>query len=60
MEKMVLTASQIESLATFAKEEGQQKYTICHGHIPGQDGIDDYSGLIAYSGSEEHGVLLLE
>ncbi|KAA0547775.1 hypothetical protein F0327_25285 [Citrobacter braakii] len=60
MDKIELTASQIKSLAKFAEEEGQQKYTICWGHIPADDGIDEYSGLIAFSGSEEHGVLQLE
>lgn len=60
MSKLTLTASQIEALAKFAKEEGQQAYTICYGQIPAQDGIDEYNGLIAFSSSEEHGVLQLD
>ena len=60
MAKIKLTLEQIKSLAKFAEEEGQPEYTICHGQIPGFDDFPDYDGLIAYSGSEEHGVLALE
>ena len=60
MAKIKLTLEQIKSLAKFAEEEGQPEYTICHGQIPGVDDFPDYDGLIAYSGSEEHGVLALE
>ena len=61
---VVLTAKQIEDLATFAKEDGQPRYTITTGTIPefeADDGeiIPEYTGLIAYSESEEHGVLQL-
>ncbi|HHA2249975.1 TPA: hypothetical protein ACOEHG_004918 [Enterobacter ludwigii] len=60
MAKIKLTLEQIRSLAKFAEEEGQPEYTICHGQIPGFDDIEDYDGLIAFSGSEEHGVLALD
>lgn len=60
MAKIKLTLEQIKSLAKFAEEEGQPEYTICHGQIPGFDNVPDYDGLIAFSGSEEHGVLALE
>lgn len=60
MAKIKLTLEQIKSLAKFAEEEGQPEYTVCHGQIPGFDNVADYDGLIAYSGSEEHGVLALE
>ncbi|WP_244664906.1 hypothetical protein [Candidatus Symbiopectobacterium sp. 'North America'] len=51
-------------LADFAKSEGQPAYTITHGTIPAfeaNDGtmVPEYSGLIAYSESEQHGVLQL-
>lgn len=59
MAKIKLTLEQIKSLAKFAEEEGQPEYTICHGQIPGFDDFPDYDGLIAYSDSEEHGVLAL-
>ncbi|HDT2308018.1 TPA: hypothetical protein QHP34_002647 [Citrobacter braakii] len=62
---VVLTAKQIEDLATFAKENGQPQYTITTGTIPAfeaEDGetIPEYKGLIAYSGSLEHSVLQLD
>ena len=62
---VVLTAKQIEDLAAFAKEDGQPQYTITTGTIPefeADDGevIPEYTGLIAYSESLEHGVLQLE
>lgn len=62
---VVLTAKQIEDLASFAKEDGQPQYTITTGTIPefeAHDGevIPEYTGLIAYSGSLEHGVLQLD
>lgn len=62
---VVLTAKQIEELATFAKEDGQPQYTITTGTIPefeAEDGeiIPGYTGLIAYSDSLEHGVLQLD
>ncbi|WNN72885.1 hypothetical protein RIN60_05930 [Kluyvera cryocrescens] len=62
---VVLTAKQIEDLAAFAKEEGQPQYTITTGTIPefeAEDGetIPEYKGLLAYSGSLEHGVLQLD
>ncbi|HDG1692906.1 TPA: hypothetical protein PFE16_004450 [Kluyvera georgiana] len=61
---VVLTAKQIEELATFAKEDGQPQYTITTGTIPefeAEDGeiIPEYTGLIAYSDSLAHGVLQL-
>ena len=62
---VVLTAKQIEDLAAFAKEDGQSQYTITTGTIPefeADDGeiIPEYTGLIAYSDSLEHGVLQLD
>ncbi|TDX18497.1 hypothetical protein EDF88_0983 [Buttiauxella sp. BIGb0552] len=62
---VVLTAEQIEELATFAKEDGQPRYTITHGTIPefeADDGtmVPEYKGLIAYSESTQHGVLQLD
>lgn len=62
---VVLTAKQIEDLAAFAKEDGKPQYTITIGIIPefeAEDGeiIPEYSGLIAYSESLEHGVLQLD
>ncbi|EHD21307.1 MULTISPECIES: hypothetical protein [Brenneria] len=62
---VVLTAKQIESLADFAKKDGQPRYTITTGTIPkfeADDGevIPEYTGLIAYSESLDHGVLQLE
>lgn len=62
---VVLTAKQIEDLANFAKEDGAPQYTITTGTIPeleADDGeiIPEYSGLIAYSDSLEHGVLQLD
>jgi len=51
---VVLTATQIEDLAAFAKEDGQPQYTITTGTIPefeADDGevIPEYKGLLAYS-----------
>jgi len=62
---VVLTAKQIEDLASFAKEDGQPQYTITTVTIPefeADDGeiIPEYTGLIAYSDSLEHGVLQLD
>lgn len=62
---MVLTAKQFEDLASFAKEDSQPQYTIATGIIPefeDDDGevIPEYTGLIAYSESLEHGVLQLD
>ncbi|MBK5073240.1 hypothetical protein I2492_09450 [Budviciaceae bacterium CWB-B4] len=57
--KLVLTAEQIKSLSEFAESEGQSEYVIQHGDIYDGDDVI-YSGLIAYSGSEEHGVLQLD
>lgn len=62
---VVLTAKQIEELAVFAKEDGQPQYTITTGTIPEFEAdngevIPEYSGLIAYSDSLEHGVLQLD
>ncbi|WP_432652994.1 hypothetical protein [Providencia stuartii] len=57
--KIVLTPEQIKSLNEFAQEEGQPSYTVEVGTICDGDDII-YEGLIAYSGSEEHGVLQLE
>lgn len=61
---VTLTAKQIEELAAFAKGEGQPSYTITTGVIPAfedENGsvVQEYEGLIAYSESEEHGVLQL-
>ena len=62
---VVLTAKQIVELATFAKEDGQTRYTITTGTIPefeADDGeiIPEYKGLLAYSDSLDHGVLQLD
>lgn len=62
---VVLTATQIEDLAAFAKEDGQPQYSITTGTIPefeADDGeiIPEYTGMIAYSESLEHGVLQLD
>jgi len=62
---VVLTAKQIEDLAAFAKEDGQAQYTITTVTIPqfeADDGeiVPEYTGLIAYSDSLEHGVLQLD
>ncbi|MBY5117003.1 MULTISPECIES: hypothetical protein [Enterobacter] len=62
---VVLTAKQIEDLANFAKEDGQPQYTITTATIPeleADDGeiIPEYTGLVAYSDSLEHGVLQLD
>ena len=62
---VVLTAKQIEDLAAFVKDDGQPQYTITTGTIPefeAEDGeiIPEYKGLLAYSGSLEHGVLQLD
>ncbi|MFJ3266756.1 hypothetical protein [Serratia liquefaciens] len=61
----MLTLGQIKELARFAVEEGQPSYTITTGTIPAfeaEDGemVSEYSGLIAYSESEDHGVLQLD
>ncbi|MCL6324195.1 hypothetical protein [Pectobacterium polaris] len=63
-EKIVLRAEQIKALANFAESEGQPAYTITHGTIPAFEAdngtmVPEYSGLIAYSESEQHGVLQL-
>lgn len=60
MSKITLTAAMIKSLAAFAAEDGEAAYTLSHGQIPAQDGFAGYSGLIAYSTSEDGGVLVLE
>ncbi|RTQ01283.1 hypothetical protein EKN38_12975 [Enterobacter sp. WCHEn045836] len=62
---LMLTAEQIQELARFAREDGQPKYCITHTTIPEFVADDDsfipeYTGLIAYSESPEHGVLQLE
>lgn len=64
MSTLTLTATQIKSLAEFAEKEGQPAYTITHGTIPAfeaNDGtqVPEYSGLLAYSDSEQSGVLQL-
>ncbi|MGE6303232.1 hypothetical protein [Serratia liquefaciens] len=64
MSKIVLTQEQIKELARFAAEDAQPSYTITTGIIPAfeaDDGelVPEYNGLIAYSESEEHGVLQL-
>ncbi|WP_432653057.1 hypothetical protein [Providencia rettgeri] len=59
MSKIVLTPEQIKSLYEFTQEEGQLTYILEVGTICDGDEIV-YEGLIAYSGSEEHGVLQLE
>ncbi|HIB5491659.1 TPA: hypothetical protein ACWXAR_000409 [Klebsiella pneumoniae] len=65
MTPLVLTAEQIKALADFAEQDGQPTYTISQASIPefeADDGstVPGYEGLIAYSESEEHGVLQLE
>ncbi|MBS7783824.1 MULTISPECIES: hypothetical protein [Providencia] len=57
--KVVLTSEQIKSLHEFAQEEGQPSYTIEEGKVFDGDDVV-YEGLVAYSGSTEHGVLQLE
>ncbi|ENS5448871.1 hypothetical protein ACE1QC_003796 [Morganella morganii] len=57
---ITLTLEQIRALADFAAQEGQPSYTITSGIIPAFDGQPEYQGLIAFSGSEEHGVLQLD
>ncbi|HGN0866816.1 hypothetical protein EC835_101794 [Providencia alcalifaciens] len=59
MSKIELTPEQIKSLHEFSQEEGWTSYTIEVGAICDGDDII-YEGLIAYSGSEDHGVLQLE
>ncbi|PHI31176.1 hypothetical protein [Budvicia aquatica] len=58
--KLVLTAKQIKDLADFVEKDGQPSYTITEGYFPPQEGIEEYTGLVAYSASEEHGVLQLK
>ncbi|GAB1439039.1 hypothetical protein MASR2M36_18010 [Providencia sp.] len=58
-EKIVLTPAQIKSLHEFAQEEGQPSYTIEVGKVFDGDDVV-YEGMLAYSGSTEHGVLQLE
>jgi len=58
-EKIVLTPEQIKSLHEFAQEEGQPSYTIGVGKVFDGDDVV-YEGMLAYSGSTEHGVLQLE
>ncbi|MFA0955578.1 hypothetical protein ACDI62_04075 [Klebsiella pneumoniae] len=65
MTPLVLTAEQIKALADFAEQDGQPAYTNTQTSIPefeADDGstVPGYEGLIAYSESEEHGVLQLE
>lgn len=60
MSKITLTATMIQSLAAFAEKDGQAAYTLAHGHIPAQADFAGYSGLIAYSVSDDGGVLALE
>ncbi|AVN33510.1 hypothetical protein [Serratia marcescens] len=62
---VVLTQEQIKELARFAAEDGQPAYTITTSTIPAWEAengeqIPEYNGLIAYSESEDHGVLQLE
>ncbi|MNB59998.1 hypothetical protein D3C81_31980 [compost metagenome] len=57
--RLVLTAKQIRELASFAESEGQESYTISYGIIPEHDDLPEYSGLIAYSGDTQSGVLTL-
>ena len=64
MSRIVLSISQIRSLASFAEGEGQPAYIITEGVIPefeADDGavIPEYTGLIVYSESEQGGVLQL-
>lgn len=60
MSRITLTAAMIQSLAAFAAKDGQAAYTLAHGHIPAQADFAGYSGLIAYSVSDDGGVLALE
>ncbi|EPW1436734.1 hypothetical protein ACVVKC_004197 [Salmonella enterica subsp. diarizonae serovar 16:z10:e,n,x,z15] len=60
MSKITLTATMIQSLAAFAAKDGQAAYTLACGHIPAFDEFPGYSGLIAYSVSDDGGVLALE
>lgn len=62
---LTLSVGQIKELAEFAESGGQNAYTIAYGNIPEYVADDDciipaYSGLIAYSGSQEHGLLQLD
>jgi hypothetical protein len=61
---VVLTAKQIEDLATFAKEDGAPQYTITTATIPELEADDgeaiQNTRLVAYSDSLEHGVLQLD
>lgn len=61
---LTLTLEQIRKLAAFAEEEQQPEYTITNGLVPAFEAVDgdvpEYEGLIAFSGSEEHGVLQLD
>jgi hypothetical protein len=62
---VVLTPGRLKSWQFFAKEDGQPQYTITTVTIPAfetDDGefIPEYTGLIAYSDSLEHGVLQLD
>ncbi|MFL1908384.1 hypothetical protein [Plesiomonas shigelloides] len=61
---ITLSLAQIKELARFAEQEGQQEYTITHGEIPAfedstGENVPAYSGLIAFSGSVDSGVLQL-
>ncbi|ASY82640.1 hypothetical protein BJK05_17455 [Pectobacterium polaris] len=61
---IVLTAGQIKALAQYDVCERQLEYTITYSYIQAftaDDGskIPQYDGLIAYSGSENSGVLQL-
>ncbi|MEY1162452.1 hypothetical protein [Providencia manganoxydans] len=58
-EKIILTQEQIKSLHEFAQEEGRPSYTIEVGKVFDGDDVV-YEGLVAYSGSTDHGVLQLE
>ncbi|EMG6528455.1 hypothetical protein REJ27_003172 [Providencia rettgeri] len=58
-EKIVLTPEQIKSLHEFAQKEGQPSYTIEVGKVFDGDDVV-YEGMLVYSDSTEHGVLLLE
>ncbi|AVE37160.1 hypothetical protein SK44_03813 [Klebsiella aerogenes] len=65
MTPLILTAEQIKALADFAEQDGQPAYTITQACIPefeADDGstVPGYEGIVAYSESEEHGVLQLE
>ncbi|EQA7375926.1 TPA: hypothetical protein ACSQ42_000825 [Klebsiella aerogenes] len=65
MTPLILTAEQIKALADFAEQDGQPAYTITQACIPefeADDGstVPGNEGLVAYSESEEYGVLQLE